>query len=591
MSMRFKIKFTNNHKKSEDEILHILATIIPDVIASDIFPTREGAIIVLDNINDVNQLMLESTHNALKKHFLKIPVPQWYLADRTIFLPRARQLYTERDPDDLLAEFNHHNKFKAVEITIIKPKHKDRYARATIKILMKSSQDADSAIANGIKMDHSIIKPEWIKKEKVIDVQQCFICFKFDHIASQCKRQQCLCSICGGDHHFTNCTNPNSPTCINCKGSHTAVSNNCPDKIQAGEEFALRNKPTQIEKQTSDVASTNLDVNSQKQFPAWPGKPNLSQPIIPSAVPQQPIYNNDMPQNYTTFSNQMPVQPPNSYSISPSVISAKQCQVQNEWNIRFQIMNKYADMIVEENPRADVYLDVMNKYLVDNEMQSLKPYTITPNKKKAQSKTTLDTQEEVEMPFSLSSPASLPPLHNTDSITPITLDQTNSSTPIPLNQTPIGKSYPMPNLNLESDSETQDTIINSPESSQLSHNSIISEDNGDVTLESTNSEKSQSEINQTVIPAKQSNPHTQSFSDSDLLTPYQHPSKSTKKTKKRKKKHGNLTLSDRVLRSETESEPDVDPYTMNSQDELVRNCIKDSIKSTFKTIINKEMNK
>ena len=593
MSMRIKVKFTNNLKKSDDEILEALASAVPDLIATDIYPVSGGAMVVLDNINHVEQLLLDSTQKALQKYFIRIPTPPWYMADRTIFLPKARQLYTRREPDDLLLEINHHNSFKAKAITIIKPKYNQSNSRPTIKIIMNSSQDVDEALANGIRMDHSIIKPEWIQRERVINVQQCFICFKFNHLASQCSRKQCLCSICGGDHHFKNCMNPDRPTCINCKGDHAAISNNCPEKIKASEEYERKTMSAQpqIPSQSRPCHSTILDINSQEQFPAWQAvKPNPTQFTIPSSLPTSSDPNITMnKQPKANTKNQLPQQPPNLYPSnifnSQNETSAEQIQSNNEWSIRLQIMDKYADMIVDKNPRAGVYLDVMNHYLVNNNMKPLKPYHSTDNKEDLSKSSSSTHEEEVEMPFSLSTPPSLPPSpnsyqHNNNPSTPMVPSQTNSSTPIIAPQNNMLNSTPIPIPSLENDCSTKDTV-KSPESVHSNCDSVATCESVDSTTESTSGEGSDSEINQTVVSIPTSNSPTQSSPDSGLITPYQHHSDSTKKTMKRKEKYRNLTLSDRVLRSGADSEAEA---------ELIRNTVSGSIQSTISSIIDNELN-
>ena len=248
-------------------------------------------------------------------------------------------------------------------------------------------------------------------------------------------------------------------------------------------------------------------------------------------------------------------------------------------------MNKYADMIVEENPRAGVYLEIMNHYLVENNMQPLKPYP-TAHSKLAQHRSPSVTQESVEMPFSLSTPPSLPPspishAQNVNPSTSIAQNHTNSSTPTMQPQPHSFTPSSMPITNPRNSSDSQD-VINSPVSSQSNCDSLSSIDKDDLIPVSTNSEESDSEVNLTVVSTKTANTHTQSLSDLSLITPYQHQSESPKKTKKRKKKFKNLTLSDRVLRSGAESEPEA---------EVIRDSISGSIQSSINSIIDEELNK
>lgn len=54
---------------------------------------------------------------------------------------------------------------------------------------------------------------------------RCFNCQRFWHFASLCKENP-ICSICGGKHHFKTCEAV-SPKCANCDKNHQSNSKEC----------------------------------------------------------------------------------------------------------------------------------------------------------------------------------------------------------------------------------------------------------------------------------------------------------------------------------------------------------------------------
>lgn len=82
------------------------------------------------------------------------------------------------------------------------------------------------------KPDHVTFDHMWFDVQNYVrPLLQCFVCYGFGHGRSSCKRQQ-VCSICAGNHFFKDCNNTENIKCINCSGSHAAVSNHCPKKAE-----------------------------------------------------------------------------------------------------------------------------------------------------------------------------------------------------------------------------------------------------------------------------------------------------------------------------------------------------------------------
>ena len=206
--LRVQIKFTTIYKQSSTEVLASLAEACPKVMVSDINIIRGAAMITLENRNCLTQLLTDNVRDQLLTKNLRPITPPWMTAEKTIFIARVRELYTECDPAVLLRDINHLNPFKTTNIEIIPPK--GNY-RPTMKLTMASKEDADRALSSGIKLNHSIIHAEHLQREIIMDLRQCYRCFRFSHHTSQCNCGELLCSICGDNHHYSVCPTPKSP--------------------------------------------------------------------------------------------------------------------------------------------------------------------------------------------------------------------------------------------------------------------------------------------------------------------------------------------------------------------------------------------
>ena len=66
---------------------------------------------------------------------------------------------------------------------------------------------------------------------------RCFKCHRFGHGKDRCRRENAACARCGkGGHSEHDCSD--TPTCVNCRGEHTASSKDCPKFLE--EQAILR---------------------------------------------------------------------------------------------------------------------------------------------------------------------------------------------------------------------------------------------------------------------------------------------------------------------------------------------------------------
>lgn len=80
-------------------------------------------------------------------------------------------------------------------------------------------------------------------------LKQCYRCHEYGHIGPQCDAEE-RCGYCAGKHNTKECmakeTDPQpAPSCVLCKGQHTAWSNACPRrrKEMVRTEQARQNRP------------------------------------------------------------------------------------------------------------------------------------------------------------------------------------------------------------------------------------------------------------------------------------------------------------------------------------------------------------
>lgn len=124
------------------------------------------------------------------------------------------------------------------------------------------------------------VKYDYIRldvKEYIQPVRQCFVCYKFGHSRGSCRSQQ-ICSICSGNHFFKDCKNKDNINCINCNGSHIAISNSCP--IKAAKNQEIKDK-----------------ITGKKTYAAVAAKVQVSNVSTPSSEQSSPNTGHTAPKN------------------------------------------------------------------------------------------------------------------------------------------------------------------------------------------------------------------------------------------------------------------------------------------------------
>jgi len=122
----------------------------------------------------------------------------------------------------------------------------------------------------------SLIIPSYnIEKEHYQPVNQCLKCYQFDHNTPQCPKTSNVCSKCAIEGHTHKTCTAQFIKCMNCEGSHTAVSYACPMRKEA-----LKNQHPSPEQPASNPTLPTQPLQSASY--AQITKTLLQTPITPA---------------------------------------------------------------------------------------------------------------------------------------------------------------------------------------------------------------------------------------------------------------------------------------------------------------------
>lgn len=208
------------------EILEILA---PGVKVTGFKIIRDGAIVILDNENDIDKLLHDKTE-ALKKKNYEPLIPPEIRAKRTVVLTRIEDIIYENSEQEIHDEIENKQEWAKVTNVYKFPKS------YTVKVTFQSVQMAKKARETGILAFRLSVPPSQIKEEVYVRVSTCRRCYAVEeHDTSACPKppDYRVCSECSSESHtFRECqTKPKK--CPNCNGEHGALAMRCPTQKAA----------------------------------------------------------------------------------------------------------------------------------------------------------------------------------------------------------------------------------------------------------------------------------------------------------------------------------------------------------------------
>ena len=307
-------------------VLDAACSAIDDLVVTEMYSVNGGAILLIENLEHIHGLLSKEAQDILKTFHLKALQPEWMSPDKTLFATRVPLVLTEdRGAQEVAKEIHRCNPNLKIEyLLIIRGRQNPRFnqeVRDTIKITFVNADMADVALSQGIKLFNYSLKPEALEKERFVKVTQCYKCFSLNHKTSECERMACLCSICGGEHHYRRCPRPDNPRCINCHEKHHAVSRYCKKKKEKMEEIKARNIRGQEERNAGII-------HNPQEYPGLESKTDNQKDL-------------DQLQTY-----------------SESILTFK-----------FNSIDTYANMKAEGDP--ELYMKIINQFLKDHDLKEI----------------------------------------------------------------------------------------------------------------------------------------------------------------------------------------------------------------------------
>ena len=369
--IKFRVRFTDNLKKNEFEVMKSLNSITPLNI-QDAFVGSDFAIITLSCHNELERLLTPEATAKLDEMHLKIIPPPSHKSEKSLFLPRVPHFIANSDMDELAIQINscNKNKVKATEVVVVTGPNFVHGMRKNLKVTFETLEQTNFAFENGFNIGDFKIDANNIRREDFVEIRQCFRCFAYDHFSNKCAKTP-ICSICSQTHSFKTCPNKEHPKCANCQGPHWAIASACPiRKNEVKKIKTSRNSPNPNPTQNpspQNPGPSNPTPQTPAPPPANPTTPSpLPQPLnpaqfpsLPSKNPQPPSIPQPQPQplpNQTPPPAQTPLQTThNNFDVLPLYV---------------EIWKSIAEKIAGNNILQ--YINVLTAYLQENSFPSFK---------------------------------------------------------------------------------------------------------------------------------------------------------------------------------------------------------------------------
>ena len=390
MSNKIKIKFLNNIKQDERFVTKKILEVCPNTNLRDAHAARTHVVLTLSTENEILELLKEDSVAKLEKVGLK-PMPPPYLAPaRTVYVHKLRPYITDRRYLEILEEINSHSINPRVESVYIIP-NKNQNTK-TLKLICRTPDGADQLCNNGLFLYDINVDISNLRKEEYLEVNQCYKCFSFQHPTHQCTSTVDYCSICSKEHHYTQCTNKQNPSCKLCDGDHYAVSYTCPvRKLHIKNLVDQKQNKTKAQEDTALPLQKPVPQNNNENFPTLPNRYNQIQNSITTAetLVQAVVYvtdsqniqrpnSNEAVTYQTAVKQKTPIESRNSQitvnslqntptSNQPkSPVTSKSAIKEHEWEIKLGTWGNLADKLSGNNHYK--YACIMNEFLVENDM-------------------------------------------------------------------------------------------------------------------------------------------------------------------------------------------------------------------------------
>ena len=213
-------------------------------------PTKVGYLAITEFQHEIDKILNSQAKEKLSAIGLEAKLPIKLKTERSLICRRVDSSIGEMSKEELKEDMNSRNtQLEVVEVT--------KFGSYThlFKIELRTIEQAQRVLQNGLLCGHTKIASHQIEKEEFTDILICFNCYKLeDHTSANCpKKGTIVCSECAGHHHFKEC-NSNIKKCLNCGGPHRTMAMSCPKKKEIIKQKRNQTKEKEQEKQEQTYA-------------------------------------------------------------------------------------------------------------------------------------------------------------------------------------------------------------------------------------------------------------------------------------------------------------------------------------------------
>ena len=164
-----------------EKIVQAAADAINGLFVIESFQTKDGAVLLLEDMDAVEQLLSHKAQAFLASKGLETLQPDWLSTAKTLFIYKLPAWLESKTEQEIIREINKHNNIIPAQVSVIKRKNQQRGEKVTLKVIMKTEENAKMVFNRGIKLFNMSIRSDMIEMEKSNRIRQCYLCFDYSH--------------------------------------------------------------------------------------------------------------------------------------------------------------------------------------------------------------------------------------------------------------------------------------------------------------------------------------------------------------------------------------------------------------------------
>lgn len=181
--------------------------------------------VVCLNEENVDHLISANSINTLKQFGFDIILPPHLRARKCVIIRGMDKSVHKWTEDQFKLDLESRNEWAKVDSVF-----KMRNIPHMLKVRFEEIAMARKACNDGLALHTTHLGKTQIEMEEFIPLTPCWNCYKYDHVTNDCPLKSTqFCSECATiGHTYKQCTNQNSPKCLNCDGAHRTLAAICP---------------------------------------------------------------------------------------------------------------------------------------------------------------------------------------------------------------------------------------------------------------------------------------------------------------------------------------------------------------------------